>query len=83
MTPSEFHSSQSSPPLPSGASPTWSVEPAWRRCSFTDCPLCGYEWRGVLEDLASQRRSIALDAMGLGYTEVASGQGVSFAEKRE
>jgi pimeloyl-ACP methyl ester carboxylesterase len=44
-------------------------------------PLCGYEWRGVLEDLAPQRRSIALDAMGLGYTEVAAGQGVSFAEQ--
>ena len=42
-------------------------------------PLCGYHWRGVIEDLAPARRCIAPDAMGLGYTEVAPGQDVSFA----
>jgi pimeloyl-ACP methyl ester carboxylesterase len=42
-------------------------------------PLCGYQWRGVIEDLAPVRRCIALDEMGLGYTEVAAGQDVSFA----
>ncbi len=42
-------------------------------------PLCSYQWRGVIEDLASVRRCIALDEMGLGYTEVAAGQEVSFA----
>jgi pimeloyl-ACP methyl ester carboxylesterase len=44
-------------------------------------PLCGYQWREVMEDLAPERRCIALDAMGLGYTEVAGGQEVSFAEQ--
>jgi haloalkane dehalogenase len=44
-------------------------------------PLCGYEWRGVIEDLARERRCLAPDAMGLGYTEVAAGQGVSFADQ--
>ena len=44
-------------------------------------PLCGYQWRGVIEDLAPRRRCIAPDAMGLGYTEVAAGQDVSFAEQ--
>jgi hypothetical protein len=42
-------------------------------------PLCGYQWRGVIEDLAPVRRCIALDEMGLGYTQVAAGQEVSFA----
>ena len=44
-------------------------------------PLCGHQWRGVIEDLAAARRCIALDEMGLGYTEVAAGQNVSFAEQ--
>jgi len=42
-------------------------------------PLCSYQWRDVIEDLAPVRRCIALDEMGLGYTEVAAGQDVSFA----
>jgi len=44
-------------------------------------PLCGYQWRSVIEDLAPRRRCIALDEMGLGYTEVTEGQDVSFAEQ--
>src|ERR1051326_4421830 len=44
-------------------------------------PLCGYEWRDVIEDLAPVRRSIALDLMGLGYSEVASDRDVSFGEQ--
>src|SRR5262249_4753156 len=42
-------------------------------------PLCGYQWREVIEDLAPLRRCIAPDALGLGYTEVAAGEDVSFA----
>lgn len=44
-------------------------------------PLCGYEWREVIEDLAPVRKCIALDEMGLGYSEVAPGQDVSFASQ--
>lgn len=44
-------------------------------------PLCGYEWRDVMEDLAPTRRCLALDQLGLGYTEVADGQDVSFASQ--
>lgn len=44
-------------------------------------PLCGYEWREVIEDLAPVRRCVALDMMGLGYTEVAPGQGVAFGDQ--
>ena len=46
-------------------------------------PLCGYQWRDVIEDLAPVRRCLALDEMGLGYTEVAESQDVSFAAQAQ
>lgn len=39
--------------------------------------LNGFQWRGALERLSAHRRCIALDLMGLGYTEVAQGQSVT------
>jgi haloalkane dehalogenase len=42
-------------------------------------PLCGFQWRDVIEDLAPVRRCIAPDMMGLGYSEVAAGADISFA----
>lgn len=81
MNPSEFHSSRKF------------ADTSFGRIAYVErgsgpitlfvhgLPLCGYEWREVLEDLAPGRRSIALDAMGLGYTEPAPGQDVSFAEQ--
>jgi pimeloyl-ACP methyl ester carboxylesterase len=44
-------------------------------------PLCGYQWRGVTEDLAGIRRCIAPDLMGLGYSEVPAAQDISFVEQ--
>lgn len=41
-------------------------------------PLNGFHWRHVIERLSPIRRCIALDLMGLGYTEVAPGGDVSF-----
>ncbi|TNE63619.1 MAG: alpha/beta hydrolase [Alphaproteobacteria bacterium] len=35
-------------------------------------PLNGFQWRGAIDILSAQRRCIAPDFMGLGYTEVAS-----------
>ncbi|TWI01638.1 pimeloyl-ACP methyl ester carboxylesterase [Luteimonas cucumeris] len=40
-------------------------------------PLNGFQWRGAIERLSPYRRCIAPDFMGLGYTEVADGQGVA------
>jgi pimeloyl-ACP methyl ester carboxylesterase len=40
-------------------------------------PLSGFQWRGALERLSSQRRCLAPDLMGLGYSEVAEGQDLS------
>jgi pimeloyl-ACP methyl ester carboxylesterase len=42
-------------------------------------PLNGFHWRHVMEGMGDSRRCIALDLMGLGYTEIAPGQDVSFA----
>jgi pimeloyl-ACP methyl ester carboxylesterase len=41
-------------------------------------PINGYHWRHVIERVQHQRRCIAIDLMGLGYTEVAPSQDVSF-----
>ncbi|HWT51219.1 MAG TPA: alpha/beta hydrolase [Caulobacter sp.] len=40
-------------------------------------PLNGYQWRGALDRLSGQRRCIAPDLMGLGYTRVSSVQDLS------
>ena len=37
-------------------------------------PLSSFQWRGVIEQLSGERRCVAPDAMGLGYTEVAASQ---------
>ena len=40
-------------------------------------PLNSFQWRGALERLSPWRRCIAPDFLGLGYTEVATGEDVS------
>lgn len=40
-------------------------------------PLNGFHWRGSLERLSPHRRCIALDFMGLGYTDVSEQQDLS------
>jgi pimeloyl-ACP methyl ester carboxylesterase len=37
-------------------------------------PLNGFQWRGAIAQLSAERRCLAPDLLGLGYTEVASGQ---------
>ena len=37
-------------------------------------PLSSFQWRAVIEQLSGERRCVAPDAMGLGYTEVLPGQ---------
>jgi len=44
-------------------------------------PVNGFAWRATLDDLAGQRRCIALDLMGLGYTEVAADQDLGFDQQ--
>jgi len=41
-------------------------------------PLNGYHWRHVIERVQHRRRCIAIDLMGLGYSEIGPSQDVSF-----
>ncbi|HUA35427.1 MAG TPA: alpha/beta hydrolase [Candidatus Binataceae bacterium] len=41
-------------------------------------PLCGFQWRYQMEDLAPIRKCVAPDLMGVGYTEPNKGQDISF-----
>jgi pimeloyl-ACP methyl ester carboxylesterase len=40
-------------------------------------PLSSFQWRGAIDRLSPERRCLAPDFMGLGHTEVASGQSVT------
>lgn len=40
-------------------------------------PLNGFQWRGALERLATERRCVAPDFLAMGYTEVAGRQSVA------
>jgi pimeloyl-ACP methyl ester carboxylesterase len=42
-------------------------------------PLNGYHWRRVIDRIQHRRRCIAIDLMGLGYTEIGESQDVSFS----
>jgi pimeloyl-ACP methyl ester carboxylesterase len=42
-------------------------------------PLNGFHWRHVMAGVQNLRRCIALDLMGLGYSEIEAGQDVSFS----
>lgn len=79
MNPSEFHSSRKFADTPFGRIAYIEQGAGPATLFLHGLPLCGYQWRDVIEDLAPVRRCIALDEMGLGYTEVAAGQDVSFA----
>jgi pimeloyl-ACP methyl ester carboxylesterase len=41
-------------------------------------PVNGYHWRHVIDRVKDRRRCIAVDLMGLGYTEISLSQDVSF-----
>lgn len=40
-------------------------------------PLNGFQWRGVIPRLCTERRCVAPDFMGLGYSQVTKGQSVT------
>jgi len=46
-------------------------------------PLNGFHWRHVMDQLADLRRCIALDLMGLGYTEIRPNQDLTFAAQAQ
>jgi pimeloyl-ACP methyl ester carboxylesterase len=46
-------------------------------------PLNGYHWRNVIARVQHRRRCIAIDLMGLGYTEIGRSQDVSFTAQAQ
>ncbi|KQZ02847.1 alpha/beta hydrolase [Caulobacter sp. Root1455] len=46
-------------------------------------PLNGFQWRGAFDRLSRDRRCIAPDSMGLGFTRVAAGQGVAPSDQAD
>lgn len=46
-------------------------------------PLNSFQWRGAFERLSGERRCIAPDSMGLGFTRVAEGQGVTPSDQAD
>jgi pimeloyl-ACP methyl ester carboxylesterase len=46
-------------------------------------PLNGYHWRHIIDRLKHRRRCIAIDLMGLGFTEIAPAQDVSFTAQAQ
>jgi haloalkane dehalogenase len=46
-------------------------------------PLSSFQWRGAFDRLAGERRCVAPDSMGLGFTQVAPGQSCAPSEQVE
>jgi pimeloyl-ACP methyl ester carboxylesterase len=46
-------------------------------------PLNGFQWRGAFDQLSGERRCIAPDSLGLGFTRVAAGQGVTPSDQAD
>ena len=46
-------------------------------------PLNSFQWRGAFDRLSAHRRCIAPDSMGLGFTRVAPGQGVTPSDQAD
>ena len=46
-------------------------------------PLNGYHWRHIIDRVRHRRRCIAIDLMGLGFTEIAPSQDVSFTAQAQ
>ena len=46
-------------------------------------PINGYHWRHVIDRVQHRRRCIAIDLMGLGYTEISPSQDVTFTAQAQ
>ena len=83
MNASEFHSSRSFAPTARGRIAYVERGSGPVALFMHGFPLNGFQWRDVIEDLAPSRRCIALDLMGLGYSEIPTGQDISFESQAE
>jgi haloalkane dehalogenase len=83
MKPAEFHSSRKFAQTPTARVAFMERGAGPAALLLHGFPLCGYQWRDVIDDLAPARRCIVPDLMGLGYTEPVGGADVSFAAQAE
>src|SRR5947207_4679468 len=75
---SEFHTSRRFAPVKSGRI-AYVERGAGPAALFVHgVPICGYHWRHIFDRVKYKRRCIAIDLMGLGYTEIAPDQDLSF-----
>ena len=78
MDAAEFHSLRRFAQTPSGRI-AYSEQGAGPVALFIHgVPLNGFHWRHIIAELRGTRRCIALDLMGLGYTEIGPAHDVSF-----
>jgi pimeloyl-ACP methyl ester carboxylesterase len=78
MTPQEFHQARQVIATRFGDIATVAAGEGAAALFIHGLPLNGYHWRYALAQLSGLRRCIAPDLMGLGYTEAADGQDLSF-----
>lgn len=78
MTPQEFHKIQRQAETPLGRISYFEQGSGPVALFVHGLPLCGYQWRDVIAGVSGERRCIAPDLMGLGFTEVPATQDVSF-----
>lgn len=78
MTPQDFQNAQRQVETPLGRIAYFEKGSGPVALFVHGLPLCGYQWRDVITGLAGERRCIAPDLMGLGYTDVPAEQDVSF-----
>lgn len=78
MTPEQFHALRRFADTPSGRIAYIEQGSGPVALFVHGVPLHGYHWRHAIAALRDRRRCIAADLMGLGYTEIAPDQPVSF-----
>src|SRR5262245_20563852 len=80
---SEFHASRRFAPVKSGRIAYVERGEGPVALFVHGVPICGYHWRHVFDRVQHKRRCIAIDLMGLGYTEIAPTQDVSFTAQAQ
>jgi pimeloyl-ACP methyl ester carboxylesterase len=78
MQPAEFHALRRFADTPSGRIAYVEQGSGPAALFIHGVPLNGFHWRHVLAQMKDRRRCIALDLMGLGYSEIGAAQDVSF-----
>ena len=80
---SEFHASRRFAPVKSGRIAYFERGEGPPALFVHGVPICGYHWRHIFDRVKHRRRCIAVDLMGLGYTEIAPAQDVSFTAQAQ